>query len=151
MSRFDFHLPVAITSEVLIRDQCSRECAQLGKRSLWLPRYWPAIVFLDESTMHTSTDWQRLDLVMESAPIATYKIDKTPRKKHKDIPSALSSSIMYIPRFPNVLALPALSHVIGKSSVFLLFLNRFRMTCCEARHWISVLHSDWTKKGPTPF
>jgi hypothetical protein len=29
-----------------------------------------------------------------------------------------------------------------KNQQFLLFLDRFRMTCCEARHWISVLHSD---------
>lgn len=37
---------------------------------------------------------------------------------------------------------------LEKSSVSLLFLDRFRMTCSEARHWISVLHSDWTN-SPT--
>lgn len=39
---------------------------------------------------------------------------------------------------------------LEKSTVVLLFLDRFRMTCSEARHWISdsASDSDWTKQFP---
>jgi hypothetical protein len=100
-------------------------------------------------------DWQRLHLaegVCSKCYIQDRQASKEKKKDRKNLPAS-SSSIEYIPSFffsqKSGLGLPALSHVIGKINCFL---DRFRMTCSEARHWISdaasASDSDWTKQFP---
>lgn len=55
---------------------------------------------------------------VESAPIATYKTDRPPGKSTRRSPSSQLVDKVYTEVSKNGLALPALSHVIGKIKCF---------------------------------
>jgi hypothetical protein len=94
---------------------------------------------LQEILKETISDWQQLDLDHGGCSNRYIQGRQACKEKHKSL--GASSSIKYIPS-KNGMALPVAR---WENQQFLLFLDRFRMTCYEARHWISVLHSDWTR------